>query len=152
TYFLSVIAPKTPLGNVELQPMVVMPGAGGAKSTFAPRPPPDQLTDEVKDLPVEARLILTPQGQDLEADAYWGAKRYQTLSQLPFELTRTVRWGTFGLLAQPMLKLLLLIHDRVKPNFGWAIVILTFVIKLLVLPLTHKSFVSMQKMQKLQPK
>ena len=51
-----------------------------------------------------------------------------------------------------MLQLLLWIHDHLVANFGWAIVILTFIIKLVLLPLTHKSYVSMQKMAKLQPK
>ena len=64
----------------------------------------------------------------------------------------TIRWGTFGLLARPMLILLLKIHDLVVANFGWAIVILTVLIKVVLFPLTHKSYVSMQKMQKLTPK
>jgi YidC/Oxa1 family membrane protein insertase len=51
-----------------------------------------------------------------------------------------------------MLLLLLKIHELVVANFGWAIVLLTVVIKLLLFPLTHKSYVSMQKMQKLTPK
>ena len=152
TYFLSMVAPKTPLSVVTLQPFLMMPGAGGAPPSFLPRPPPERITDDLEDLPQEVRLVLTPQSRDLEADAYWGAKRYQTLSKLPYGLDRTIRWGTFGLIARPMLLLLLWIHDHVVANFGWAIVILTFIIKLVLLPLTHKSYVSMQKMQKLQPK
>ncbi|HEX2464405.1 MAG TPA: membrane protein insertase YidC [Thermoanaerobaculia bacterium] len=154
TYFLSMVAPKTPLSAVAMQPFLMTPGAGGAPPTFQPRPPPERITDELEDLPQEIRLVLTSQTRDLEADAYWGAKRYRTLSELPtsYELTRTIRWGTFGLIARPMLQLLLWIHDNVVANYGWAIVILTFVIKLVLLPLTHKSYVSMQKMQKLQPK
>src|SRR6185503_12653847 len=112
----------------------------------------DQITDDLKDLPQEVHLVIVPEGRDLRADAYWGAKRYKTLSKLPYELWRTIRWGTFGILARPMLQLLLWIHDQVIPNFGWAIVLLTCLIKIVLLPLTHKSFVSMQKMQKVQPK
>jgi YidC/Oxa1 family membrane protein insertase len=47
--------------------------------------------------------------------------------------------------------LLTLIYDLVK-NYGLAIIIITFIIKLLISPLTHKSMVSQEKMSKLQPK
>ena len=36
-------------------------------------------------------------------------------------------------------------------SYGWAIIILTVVVKLLFWPITHKSNVSMKKMQKIQP-
>ena len=42
--------------------------------------------------------------------------------------------------------------NRFIGNFGLSIVILTLIIKLLLAPLTHKSMLSQQKMQKLQPK
>jgi YidC/Oxa1 family membrane protein insertase len=155
TYFLSMMAPKTPIVAITLQPLLVVAGVDGAPPQFLPRPPPDQLTKEQEDLPQEVRLVLTPQGERLEADAYWGAKRYETLVKLldnRYQLTQTIRWGMFGILAKPMLSLLLWIHDHVVANFGWAIVVLTVIIKLALMPLTHKSYVSMQKMQKLSPK
>ncbi|MCP4592932.1 MAG: membrane protein insertase YidC, partial [bacterium] len=43
------------------------------------------------------------------------------------------------------------IYQRV-PNYGWAIVGITFLIKLIFFPLTHKSQESMGKMQELNPK
>src|SRR5208337_2341020 len=42
--------------------------------------------------------------------------------------------------------------DRYSPNYGWAIVILTFVIRILFFYPNHKSYKSMKAMQKLQPK
>ncbi len=45
---------------------------------------------------------------------------------------------------------LLWLYERVG-NWGWAIVLLTIVINLLLVPLKHYSFVSMRKMQKLAP-
>ena len=36
-------------------------------------------------------------------------------------------------------------------NYGWAIVFLTFLVRLVLFPLTHKSTVSMRKMQALNP-
>ena len=44
------------------------------------------------------------------------------------------------------------IHANLVGNWGWAIVVMTLAIRLLLFPLTHKSFMSMQKMQLLNPK
>ncbi len=44
------------------------------------------------------------------------------------------------------------IHGNIIANYGWAIILLTVVIRLLLFPLNHKSIVSMQKMQKINPK
>ena len=37
-------------------------------------------------------------------------------------------------------------------NYGWAIIMMTILIRLVLFPLTHKSTVSMQKMQEVNPK
>jgi YidC/Oxa1 family membrane protein insertase len=44
------------------------------------------------------------------------------------------------------------IHGHMVANYGWAILLLTLLIKVVTLPLTHKSYVSMRKMQELNPK
>lgn len=67
------------------------------------------------------------------------------------EAHRLIEYGWFGSLAKLMLKGLNLIH-RVVPNYGWAIIILTLVLKIILFPLTYSSSVSMAKMQDLQPK
>jgi YidC/Oxa1 family membrane protein insertase len=58
----------------------------------------------------------------------------------------------FGFFSRGLLIGLDWIHDHVVPNYGWSIVLLTLVIKLVLLPLTHKSYISMRKMQQLAPK
>lgn len=40
----------------------------------------------------------------------------------------------------------------VIPNYGWVIVIFSIIVKIILYPLTHKSYQSMHKMQELQPK
>jgi YidC/Oxa1 family membrane protein insertase len=42
-------------------------------------------------------------------------------------------------------------HELVGGSWGWAIILLTFTIRILILPLTFKSVKSMQKLQVLQP-
>ena len=66
-------------------------------------------------------------------------------------LERTVDFGWYGILARPLLWLLKKTHGYVG-NWGVAILVVTFLIRLLLFPLTAKSYASMKKMQKLAPK
>ena len=91
-------------------------------------------------------------GDELSFLSFWGAKEYDRLAELPYGLEKTVRLGTFGFLARILLVGLRWIHDTLVPNYGWAIVLMTVLIRLLLLPLTHASMKSMKKMQELNPK
>jgi YidC/Oxa1 family membrane protein insertase len=51
-----------------------------------------------------------------------------------------------------ILKFILQLINRVVPNYGIAIIILTILVKALLWPLTHKSYQSTAKMQSLAPK
>ncbi len=57
----------------------------------------------------------------------------------------------FGWL-ENILKFAMQIIYRFVPNYGFAIIILTVLVKILLFPLTHKSFESTSKMQLLNPK
>ena len=72
--------------------------------------------------------------------------------ELPAGVQQTVRWGWFGWVSKPLLLGLHWLYDHVVRNYGWCIVLMTVAMKILLFPLTHKSFVSMQKMQKLHPR
>jgi len=65
--------------------------------------------------------------------------------------TEIVDYGWFGPIAKIMLKGITFIQKYI-PNYGWALVIFTFFLKVLLFPLTYTSSVSMAKMQTLQPK
>ena len=62
----------------------------------------------------------------------------------------SIDWGWFFFLTKPIFWLL---HELnvIIGNMGWSIIALTFIIKLLVLPLAYKSYVSMARMKELQP-
>jgi YidC/Oxa1 family membrane protein insertase len=60
-------------------------------------------------------------------------------------------WSFFGAIAKVLLKGILFVQGFI-PNVGWAVVIFTIFIKLLLFPLTFTSSKSMAKMQTLQPK
>ncbi len=74
------------------------------------------------------------------------------MSSLPYGLEETVNLGFFKPLSLPLMWGLDWIYKNVVSNYGWAIILMTILIRILLFPLTHKSTVSMQKMQKLNPK
>ena len=81
----------------------------------------------------------------------------KTAQQFNFiEINQVINYGFswFSPIAKIMLKGINFIYDTIlgKGNYGWAIVIFTIFMKLLLFPLTYKSSVSMAKMQTLQPK
>jgi len=151
TYFLSAQIPQAGLDRAQLEPVLVQPPAAGG-APFVPVPPQDQITKEQKALPREFFVVLRPAGDRLSLVSYWGAKDYDRLKALPFGLEGTVELGYFGFLARPLLAGLHWIHDHVVANYGWAIILMTVLIKLVLLPVTHRSTMSMRKMQELNPK
>jgi YidC/Oxa1 family membrane protein insertase len=79
-----------------------------------------------------------------------GPKELETLKSLGRALERSIDFGYFGLISEPLLYILHFSH-RLTYSYGLDIILLTILIKLLTAPLTHKSYVSMKQMQKLQP-
>ena len=86
----------------------------------------------------------------LAIDIYTGPKQYDLLASYGDDLRRVVDFGLWGFLAYPLLVGLNWINGYVG-NYGVAIIILTVLLKVLFLPLTHNSMKSMRKMQQLQP-
>ena len=79
-----------------------------------------------------------------------GPKDFDVLQAVDGRLVRVINFGIFDFLAVPLLRALKWIHGYVS-NYGWAIIILTFIINAVMFPLRHKSMVSMRKMQEIQP-
>ncbi len=151
TYFLTALVPDEPLAEVVFEPFLVE-RIDGAAARFTPVPPEEELSEAQESLTRELGLILRPDADRVAGVSYWGPKVYDRLAALPYGLERAVDLGFFSLLARPLLLGLRWIHDNVVSNYGWAIILMTVLIRLLLFPLTHKSFVSMQKMQELNPK
>lgn len=80
-----------------------------------------------------------------------GPKLQSQLSAAGPELELTVDYGMLTILAQPLFWGLDHIHSVVG-NWGWSIIIITFLIKLVFYKLTETSGRSMAKMRKLQPR
>jgi YidC/Oxa1 family membrane protein insertase len=151
TYFAAVAVPQGgSLARAVLRPMLVEPQPGGA--VFAPAPPKDAMTSEQKALSREFALVLEPAAGNLSLECYLGAKAYEKLKALPYGLEETVSLGWLSPVVRPLLAGLHWIYERVVPNYGWAIILMTLLIKVLLLPITHPSTLSMRKMQALNPR
>jgi len=81
--------------------------------------------------------------------AFFGPKETGLLDRYGFE--KTLQLGTFGIIARFFLVALTWINGFTH-NWGWAIIVLTIVIKVALYPLQHKWMLSMRKIQKVQPK
>ena len=85
---------------------------------------------------------------------YAGTKELKVLEKSGHKLFRLMDYGWFGnkfaFLVKPLLKVLQYFYDMFN-NYGWAIIFVTIIIKIIFSPLTHKSFKSMKGMHKVQP-
>ena len=85
---------------------------------------------------------------------YVGTKEVFLLEKSGHKLNRLMDYGwlgnKFAFLVKPLLSVLSFFYNLFG-NYGWAIIFLTIVIKILFFPLTHKSFKSMKGLQKIQP-
>jgi len=89
--------------------------------------------------------------KDIKLHGYIGPKEYKVLKDIKPVLTHVVEYGWFTFAAKPLFQLLSYLHG-IFGNWGWAIVALTLVIRLILYPLTYKGMMSMQKIKELAPK
>lgn len=87
---------------------------------------------------------------ELEFEVLYVKKEYNYLTGLGRNLKHAVDFGFWGFFAELILKGLQFFYGLVG-NWGVAIIFLTFIVRLITFPLQYKSFVSMKKMQILQP-
>jgi YidC/Oxa1 family membrane protein insertase len=95
-----------------------------------------------------AGLSATADGV-VSGSALFGPKETRLLDS--HGMQEALQYGMFGVIARFLLEALTWINQFTK-NYGFAIIVLTILIKIVLYPLQHKSIVSMKKMQKVQPK
>lgn len=124
-------------------------------------PPPDQenhfYTKDLKD----GRFIIgsssaqaeVPPGETkvLKAELFVGPKIQSRMEKVAEGLELTVDYGVLTFIGKPIFWLLEKIN-RLGGSWGWAIIGVTLVIKLLFFKLSETSYRSMAKMRKLQPR
>jgi len=125
---------------------VVAPEQGGAVSLKA------RKQGDFWGVNLERSDIPMQPGSEASVTTYWwyGAKDRTLLDEAPANLSQAVDLGMFSIIAKPLLYALVFFHGYVG-NWGVAIILLTFCIRLCFFPLSQKSYKSMEKMKKLQP-
>jgi len=88
---------------------------------------------------------------EFSSQLYVGPKLQDELPDIAPGLEYTVNYGIFTVFSKPLFWLLEKIHSVVG-NWGWAIVILTFLIKGAFFKLTEAQYRSTARMRKLQPR
>lgn len=82
---------------------------------------------------------------------YIGPKSRNNIRAVDERLDPVIEYGFFTIISKPLFSLLYFLHDKVG-NWGWSIVIMTLLIRLVLYPLTYRGMVSMNKLKELAPK
>lgn len=96
-------------------------------------------------------LVFAHSDNEFKAGGYIGAKEHRILKAIDPRLEAVVEYGWFTFIAKPVFTFLDWIHSYVG-NWGWAIVIMTLIVRVVLFPLTYKSMISMNKLKDLAPK
>jgi YidC/Oxa1 family membrane protein insertase len=143
TYFANVMAPSGA-------------GAAGRAERCRMRASDRGNPDEPDGSLFESRLLLPRamlapnETKTFRVLGYLGPKVPEALAAAGHGLPEVVDLGFFSLIARPLVELLSWIQRQVG-NWGLAIILLTIVIKVLLFPLTYKSFQSMARLRFLKP-
>jgi YidC/Oxa1 family membrane protein insertase len=88
--------------------------------------------------------------QPLDLRVYVGPKDYDDLKKMSPPLHGLINFGWLEFIAEPLFHGLKWLHKYI-PNWGWAIVVLTLVINMLLFPLRISSYKTTLKMQRVAP-
>jgi YidC/Oxa1 family membrane protein insertase len=153
-FFTLAAMPQQP-GNQLVVRKISLPRLGGENAPFAPTngPPPDGFEGAL----VYPGLTLAP-GQTFTNQIYLfaGPKEYQTLARIGSRFNNNIDLvmgygGFFGFFAKALLLAMNTLHNVLWLPYGWAIIAITVIIKVVFWPLTQASTRSMKRMQTLQP-
>jgi YidC/Oxa1 family membrane protein insertase len=121
--------------------------AGAYQTQVVAGPTPRYLIREVS----PSRSVAPGQATTFAAKLYVGPKLQGTLDPIAPGLEATIDYGLVTVISQPLFALLKFLHGLVG-NWGWAIVLITILVKLALYPLSEAQYRSMARMRKLQPR
>jgi YidC/Oxa1 family membrane protein insertase len=105
-----------------------------------------------EDLKRDLLRIAAPVAGTMQSRLYLGPKKKSDLEAVrTADISGVIDYGMFKILVYPLLASLRWIHQYVH-NYGFSIVILTFLLTLLLFPFRLKQMISMKRMQVVQPK
>jgi YidC/Oxa1 family membrane protein insertase len=152
-FFALALMPPQPAQSIVVRRLdLPRPTGEEAQYVSASGPPPQGF---------EAALIYPSftltNSQTIERQVYIyaGPKEYRTLAtiadRLNNNLDQVMSLGFFGFVSKALLLGMNWMHQSLRFSYGWAIVAITTLIKLIFWPLTQASTRSMKRMQALQP-
>jgi len=93
--------------------------------------------------------------QPYSVELFAGPKALEVLGAIPTNggpsLEKTVSFGMWGIISKPLFVVLKFLHDHVTGEWGWAILILTLILNIAMLPTRFQMMKSSLKMQRIQP-
>ena len=95
-------------------------------------------------------LLFIKGEQNFTLHGYIGPKDSAILKNIHPKLTDAIEYGFLTFISRPLFKVLEWLHGLVG-NWGWAIILVTLLIKLILFPLSYKGMMSMQKLKDLAP-
>jgi YidC/Oxa1 family membrane protein insertase len=95
-------------------------------------------------------VATTTSAHPMELRVFVGPKDYDDLKAMKPPLNSLVQFGWFEFVADPLFHALKWLYKYV-PNWGWAIVVLTLVINMVLFPLRISSYRTTLKMQRVAP-
>ncbi len=102
---------------------------------------------------MRSQPLVVPAGESgtFSTRVFAGPKLQNQLESITEGLELSTDYGIFSVFSKPLFWLLDKIHSYVG-NWGWAIILLTFLIKLVFYKLSETSYRAMAKMKKFQPR
>jgi YidC/Oxa1 family membrane protein insertase len=96
------------------------------------------------------QVAAATSAQPLALRVFVGPKDYDDLKKMNPPLHALINFGWLEFIAEPLFHGLKWLHNYI-PNWGWAIVVLTLVINMLLFPLRISSYKTTLKMQRVAP-
>src|SRR6202011_3046822 len=96
----------------------------------------------------EARVGASVGGEGTNTFTFFtGPKDMDLLQTVDPKLEQLIDWGWFGIIAKPLFLVLNYTADKLTHNWGWAIILVTVAINILLFPLKITGMKSSRKMQ-----
>jgi len=106
--------------------------------------------DEGNSKAQDVEIAYEVAGEKGEFLLYAGPKNYDILKTFGVGLEHIIDFGFFSIIARPLFWILKLFYKFIG-NYGWAIILLTIVVRIPFIPLINKGQKSMKKLQDVQP-
>ncbi len=153
-FFTLAAMPQQPASQVVVRKVLLPhPAAGEGRPGPTNGPPPEAFEGA---LVYPGQTLAAGQAVTNRVYLFAGPKEYQTLARIGARFNNNIDLvmgygGFFGFFAKGLLLAMNGLHNALGLSYGWAIIAITVIIKLLFWPLTQASTRSMKRMQALQP-